>query len=162
MVLPVPIIILDENLTTNEKIIGFIGPAAVQGYIGNALEPALFGASLNLTTMSVLLALVFFAAVWGLSGAALSVPLLGAIKIVLHHTDHPMAKSCLTLIREDRTLDFISDRELMETVEELKKSTDVSAVDLEATEFEYTEADKERKAEEFRQMVEDERLYGER
>jgi len=162
MVLPIPIIVLDENLTFNEKIIGFAGPAAVQGYIGNALEPALFGASLNLTTMSVLLALVFFAAVWGLNGACLSVPLLGAIKIVLHHTDHPMAKACLTLIREDRTLDFISDRELMETIADYKRSTDVAAVDLDGTSWEYNEDDKQRKTEQFAKMVEDERLYGER
>merc|ERR1712072_1265701 len=75
MVLPVPIILLDENLTATQAIVGLLGPAAVQGYVGNALEPALFGASLNLTALSVLLALVFFAYVWGLYGAALSVPL---------------------------------------------------------------------------------------
>jgi hypothetical protein len=32
------------------------------------------------------------------------VPLLGAIKITLHHTDHPMAKYFLVLIREDPTI----------------------------------------------------------
>jgi len=54
--------------------------------------------------MAVLLGLVFFAAVWGLPGAVLSVPLLGAMKITLHHTDHPIAKYFLVLIRDDPTI----------------------------------------------------------
>jgi predicted PurR-regulated permease PerM len=54
--------------------------------------------------MAVLLGLVFFSFMWGLPGAVLSVPLLGAIKITLHHTDHPMAKYFLVLIREDATI----------------------------------------------------------
>lgn len=102
MVLPVPLIILDDNVTL--KSIALLGPAAVQGYVGNVLEPAVFGASLNITAMAVLLGLVFFSATWGLPGAVLSVPLLGAIKITLHHTDHPMAKYFLVLIREDPTI----------------------------------------------------------
>jgi predicted PurR-regulated permease PerM len=162
MVLPVPIIILDDNLSPTQKVMGFVGPASVQGYIGNALEPALFGASLNLTALSVLLGLVFFAAVWGLYGAALSVPLLGAIKIVLHHTDHPLAKACLTLIREDKTIDFDADREMLETVANMKEALDVSSVALEGTEFEYTDDDLVRKKEEYQQKIDDEILYGQR
>jgi predicted PurR-regulated permease PerM len=102
MVLPVPLIILDDNVTL--KSVALLGPAAVQGYVGNVLEPAVFGASLNITAMAVLLGLVFFSATWGLPGAVLSVPLLGAVKITLHHTDHPMAKYFLVLIREDPTI----------------------------------------------------------
>lgn len=101
MMCPVPIIILDENMSTTMKIIAFSGPALVQGYVGNALEPAVFGKSLNMTEMSVLLALVFFAGLWGLSGAVLSVPFLGIMKIVAHHTEHPLAKHFLGLVRAD-------------------------------------------------------------
>jgi len=101
MMCPVPIIILDENMSTTKKIIAFAGPALVQGYVGNALEPAVFGKSLNMTEMSVLLALVFFAGLWGLSGAVLSVPFLGIMKIVAHHTEHPLAKHFLGLVRAD-------------------------------------------------------------
>lgn len=102
MVLPVPFIILDDNVTL--KAIAMCGPAAVQGYVGNVLEPSVFGASLNITAIAVLLGLVFFGALWGLPGAVLSVPLLGAIKIVLHHTDHPIAKYFLMMIREDPSI----------------------------------------------------------
>jgi predicted PurR-regulated permease PerM len=104
MVLPIPLIILDENVVSWQKTLAILLPTCVQGYVGNFLEPAVFGASLNLTAIAVLLGLVVFAVLWGIPGAVLSVPLLGAIKIVLHHTDHPIAKYFLKLIREDGNL----------------------------------------------------------
>ena len=79
-------------------------PMLIQGYVGNALEPMLFGAALNLTAISVLLSLVVFAYLWGMIGAVLSVPLLGGAKIVLYNTDHPIALGMLALVREDENL----------------------------------------------------------
>lgn len=119
IVLPIPIIIMDTNLRTCEE--GFTGkssecpyswqvyaavgiPMLIQGYVGNALEPMLFGAALNLTAISVLLSLVVFAYLWGMIGAVLSVPLLGGAKIVLYNTDHPIALGMLALVREDENL----------------------------------------------------------
>ena len=55
-------------------ILQFLLPACVQLYVGNVLEPMVFGASLNLTALSVLVALVMWSSVWGMSGAVLSVP----------------------------------------------------------------------------------------
>lgn len=103
-VLPIPLIVLDDNLSTNEKIIAFCGPASVQLYVGNALEPALFGSSLNLTEISVLNALVLAQLCWGIPGAVLSVPMLGILKIGCHHTEHPMAKYTLSMIRADASV----------------------------------------------------------
>jgi len=100
-VLPLPIVFLDDSLSETAMIMAFVGPIAVQLYVGNALEPAVFGASLNLTAMSILLGLTFFAAVWGMYGAVLSVPILAAVKINLHHIDHPLASAMLKMIRED-------------------------------------------------------------
>jgi predicted PurR-regulated permease PerM len=109
MVLPLPFILLDEDLEAWERYIALFGPAMVQGYVGNVLEPGLFGASLNLTEISVLLGLVFFAAIWGLYGAVLSVPILGGFKIMLHNTDHPLAKAALDQLRQDIMLDVKKD-----------------------------------------------------
>ena len=97
-----------------------LGPAAVQGYVGNALEPGLFGASLNLTEISVLLSLVLFSYVWGLYGAVLSVPVLGAGKIILHHTPHPLAKTALASIRQSARIDEDKDDEVEAFEERLK------------------------------------------
>ena len=105
MVLPLPIVIVDANLATWQKAGAFIGPGIVQGYVGNALEPMVFGKSLNMTPMSILMALVIWSSIWGIIGAILSVPLLGIQKILLSHANHPMAKYFITLIREDPTID---------------------------------------------------------
>jgi len=91
----------NEAMTGIQRTIAFCGPAAVQFYVGNALEPAVFGSKLNLTEMSVLLGLVFFSGLWLLPGAVLSVPFLGIMKIVCHHTEHPVAKHFLGLVRAD-------------------------------------------------------------
>jgi predicted PurR-regulated permease PerM len=101
MFLPMPIVIVDDNLETWQKIGAFVGPGCVQGYVGNALEPMVFGKSLNMTPLSILAALVAWSSVWGLLGAILSVPLLGIQKICLSHANHPLAKTVLAMIRED-------------------------------------------------------------
>merc|ERR1712086_324521 len=101
MFLPLPIVIVDKNLKTWQKIGAFAGPGAVQGYVGNALEPMVFGKSLNMTPLSILMALVLWSALWGIMGAILSVPLLGIQKITMAHANHPLAKTVLSMIRED-------------------------------------------------------------
>jgi len=135
-VLPVPIIILDEEMSITTKIVAVCGPASVQGYIGNVAEPMAFSKVLNLTAISILVGLVFFSALFGLSGAVLSVPIQAAIKICLHHTDHPMAKGVLAVMREDKTLDFDADRDFLATKADYEKLTDLESVVLEGTEFE--------------------------
>lgn len=99
--LPIPLIILDDGLTESEKLVAFLGPTTVQLYVGNVLEPGLFGKSLNMTEIAVLNALVLAQLVWGLCGAVLSVPMLGILKITCHHTDHPVAKYTLAMVRAD-------------------------------------------------------------
>ena len=44
VVLRLPIVIVDPALAQWQKIGAFVGPGAVQAYVGNALEPTLFGA----------------------------------------------------------------------------------------------------------------------
>jgi predicted PurR-regulated permease PerM len=105
MLLPLPVIIVDESLSITTKLLAFFLPALVQGYVGNVLEPAMFGKSLNLTALSVLCALVLWSAIWGLSGAILSVPLLGVTKLLLAEADYPLAKQALNVIREDNSIE---------------------------------------------------------
>jgi len=105
MFLPLPVVLLDPQLKSWQKIGAFAGPGAVQGYVGNVLEPTVFGASLNMTPLSILSALVMWSSVWGLPGAILSVPMLGIQKISMGYINHPFAKYMLMIIREDPTLD---------------------------------------------------------
>jgi AI-2 transport protein TqsA len=105
MVLPLPIILVDAGLSTVQKTLGALGPALVQGYVGNVLEPSVFGRSLNMTPLSILIALVMWMSIWGVLGAVMAVPLLGIQKIFLEHANHPIASACLILIREDPNVD---------------------------------------------------------
>jgi hypothetical protein len=105
MVLPLPIIFVDQELGPLQKCSAVAGVILVQAYVGNVLEPQVFGKSLNLTPLSVLVGLVMWTAVWGLCGAILSVPMLGVMKIMLDAADYPMAKHLLSVIREDATVD---------------------------------------------------------
>lgn len=72
-----------DTMTPFLIIVLFCG--TVQFLIGNVLDPALLGKSLNMSTFMVILALTFWSAVWGLTGAFLSVPLTVCILIVFSH-----------------------------------------------------------------------------
>ncbi|WP_170324997.1 AI-2E family transporter [Ruegeria arenilitoris] len=62
-----------------------LGCGTIQFVIGNFLDPALLGRSLNMSTFLVILALMFWTTIWGLIGAFLSVPLTVCILIVFSH-----------------------------------------------------------------------------
>lgn len=107
MFLPIPIIVLDqvEDDYAGRQAMALVLPVLVQGYVGNILEPVLFGKSLNVTAISVLVALVLWGSIWGVQGAVLSVPLLAAMKVALEEADHPMAKMLLRVVRESASID---------------------------------------------------------
>ncbi len=62
-----------------------LGCGTLQFVIGNFLDPAMLGRSLNMSTFLVILALTFWTTVWGLIGAFLSVPLTVCILIIFSH-----------------------------------------------------------------------------
>jgi AI-2 transport protein TqsA len=61
------------------------GLGATQFIIGNVVEPAYMGKSLNLSSFMILLSLSFWGALWGLPGMFLSVPLMVVTAIVCAH-----------------------------------------------------------------------------
>ncbi len=69
--------------TIGPFLVVLLGTGVVQFSIGNFLDPALTGRSLNLSTLMVILALTFWAGVWGIIGAFLSVPLTVCLLIVM-------------------------------------------------------------------------------
>lgn len=60
-----------------------LGCGAVQFVIGNILEPAIAGRSLNMSPLVIILGLTFWGSVWGVVGALLSVPITTCVMIVL-------------------------------------------------------------------------------
>lgn len=86
-----------DTITPFLVIVFFCG--TVQFLIGNFLDPALLGRSLNMSTFMVILALTFWTAVWGLIGAFLSVPLTVCMLIVFRHV--PALRPVAVLMSKD-------------------------------------------------------------
>lgn len=80
----------------------------VQFLMGNFLDPALLGRSLNMSTFMVIISLTFWSSVWGVVGAFLSVPVTVCLLIVFSHIKalRPVA----ILMSKDGTI-FDSDTE---------------------------------------------------
>ncbi|SFK59730.1 AI-2E family transporter [Shimia haliotis] len=79
------IVALVQFETFTPFLIILLGCGVVQFGIGNVVEPAITGRSLNLSTLMVILALTFWTAIWGIAGAFLSVPITVCMLIVLSH-----------------------------------------------------------------------------
>jgi predicted PurR-regulated permease PerM len=69
-----------ETLTPFVLIV--IGLGATQFVIGNVVEPALMGKSLNLSSFVIILSLTFWGMIWGIAGMVLCVPITVSIAIV--------------------------------------------------------------------------------
>lgn len=84
VVFPALIALVQFDTIGNFLIVVF-GCGTIQFLIGNFLDPAMLGRSLNMSTFLVILALTFWTTVWGLIGAFLSVPLTVCILIIFSH-----------------------------------------------------------------------------
>ena len=62
-----------------------VGLCTAQGVIGNVIDPAVMGRSLNLSAFMILFSLAFWGSIWGIPGMFLSVPLMVVTAIVCSH-----------------------------------------------------------------------------
>lgn len=94
-ILPIPVILLSENLGLPAKIMAVAIPAAIQFSVGNLIQPKMLGTSLDLHPVTVLLSLIFFGAIWGIVGMFLATPIIVSIKILLDKFEYtrPMANT---------------------------------------------------------------------
>lgn len=97
-VIPLPIVVLDPELSVAAKIAAFAGPTFVHMIIGNVAEPMVFGSSMELHPVTVLLALALWYALWGIPGAILAVPITAVQRIILHALDHPYASIAISIM----------------------------------------------------------------
>ncbi|MEP2715138.1 AI-2E family transporter [Pseudophaeobacter sp.] len=84
VIFPALVALVQFDTLTPFLIIVF-GCGIVQFTIGNILEPALTGKSLNLSPFMVILSLTFWTSIWGAPGALLSVPITVCVLIVFSH-----------------------------------------------------------------------------
>jgi predicted PurR-regulated permease PerM len=59
----------------------------IQFIIGNVIEPAIMGKSLNLSAFMILISLSFWGFIWGIVGMFLAIPLMVATAILFSHID---------------------------------------------------------------------------
>ena len=59
-----------------------LGLGAVQFIVGNVIEPAFMGKSLNLSSFMIILSLTFWGLIWGIPGMFLSVPIMVMTAII--------------------------------------------------------------------------------
>ncbi|EOD31552.1 hypothetical protein EMIHUDRAFT_456279 [Emiliania huxleyi CCMP1516] len=78
VLLPMPVVLLDERFGPVQVVLALALPLAAHGFAGNVLEPMLFGSTLRLHPVVVLLSLMTWAALWGVTGMVLAVPITAA------------------------------------------------------------------------------------
>jgi AI-2 transport protein TqsA len=86
-----------DNWTPVALIFGIIG--AIQFSVGNLIEPALMGRSLNLSPFVIILSLTFWGAIWGVVGMFLAVPIMVMVLITCSHV--PSLRPVAVLLSRD-------------------------------------------------------------
>jgi predicted PurR-regulated permease PerM len=97
-ILPLPIIILDPFIGLTTKILGFVIPTLIHLFIGNVMEPMVFGSTLELHPIVVLMSLGIWYSVWGIPGAILAIPITAVLRIVVASVNHPYNTIILHLL----------------------------------------------------------------
>lgn len=89
--LPIPVALLDPEMSTLVKVLVFVIPAIIQMGIGNILQPKILGDSLQLHPVVILMSLVFFGMMWGIVGMFLASPIAAVVKIILEKIEYTQA-----------------------------------------------------------------------
>ncbi|QDU77060.1 AI-2 transport protein TqsA [Bremerella volcania] len=80
--LPLPLIVLDPEMTWWGMTLVIFLSSAVQIISGNVIEPRMMGDSFDVHPIAILLALMFWSLIWGMIGMFLAVPMTAIMKIL--------------------------------------------------------------------------------
>lgn len=86
--LPLPLIVLDPNLSVPAMIAVISLGAIIQFVSGNIIEPRIMGDTFELHPVVILLTLMFWGLIWGVIGMFLATPIMAAVKILLEHFEY--------------------------------------------------------------------------
>ncbi|MEM9412613.1 MAG: AI-2E family transporter, partial [Planctomycetota bacterium] len=86
-VLPIPLLILNSEISVGAAIVCILLITAIQFISGNVIETRMMGKSFDVSPVVLLLSLMFFGLVWGIIGMFLATPLVSILKIALQNTD---------------------------------------------------------------------------
>lgn len=79
---PLPLILLDPEMTWWQMTLVITLSSAVQIVSGNVIEPRMMGDSFDVHPIAILLALMFWSLIWGMIGMFLAVPITAIMKIL--------------------------------------------------------------------------------
>ena len=85
--LPLPVIMLDPEISFVVAILAILLPLCVQIAIGNLVEPKVMGDTLGLHPVMVLMSLILWSFLWGFPGALLAVPMTSIAKIIFERIE---------------------------------------------------------------------------
>lgn len=80
--LPLPLILLDPEMSWWGMTLVILLSSAVQIISGNVIEPRMMGDSFDVHPIAILLALMFWSLIWGMIGMFLAVPMTAIMKIL--------------------------------------------------------------------------------
>jgi AI-2 transport protein TqsA len=80
--LPLPVILLNPEMSITAKVLAMAIPAVIHFVVGNLIQPRVQGNALALHPAVVLLSLMFFGLIWGISGAFLAAPMTAVVRII--------------------------------------------------------------------------------
>jgi len=93
--LPLPVVLLNPDLSVAAQVSAIAVPAVIQFVIGNFIQPRVQGNALDLHPVTILLALIFFGMIWGLIGAFLATPIAAVIRIILERIPITRPLACI-------------------------------------------------------------------
>lgn len=95
-VLPLPVILLDPDLSVPAKVLAMSLPILVDMIIANVIQPRFQSRTQGVHPVASMMALIVFGMLWGAVGAVLAVPLLAALKIAFERI--PVGKPFANLL----------------------------------------------------------------
>jgi AI-2 transport protein TqsA len=92
--LPLPVVLVNPEISPLAGFLAIALPGAVQFTLGNVIEPKMMGDALELHPVTILMALIFWGMIWGIAGMLLAAPLTAVMKIILQRIEltRPVAK----------------------------------------------------------------------
>ncbi|MCP4569709.1 MAG: AI-2E family transporter [FCB group bacterium] len=87
-ILPLPVALLNPELSILSKTLVIIIPGLIQFAMGNVVQPKIMGESLDLHPVVILQFLIFFGMIWGIVGMFLATPIAAVVKIVLSRFEY--------------------------------------------------------------------------
>ena len=101
IVLPVPMALVDPEMTWAAFIVMLIATTVVQIVVDNFIDQIVISRALVLHPLTIMIGLFTSRLLWGIVGMVLSIPLLGSLKTTLAGTAHPYAQALAAVLEGD-------------------------------------------------------------